>query len=108
MLAGRLRSAAAAMAGSTNWCTAIPAGIAMTPAASPVPATQHTTMAIVCRGVMPSALNTPRSWTRSRVLVATVLSTPRAATIASSRVRVPISPSIRVTAPDLRPLVMTP
>ena len=84
-----------AMTGRTYLCRAIPAGTARTPAASPVPATQQTTMAIVCPGVIPNALNTPMSCTRSRVVATTVFSTPRPATMASSSVRMPISP-IRV------------
>ncbi len=72
----------------------------MTPATSPVPATQQTTMAMVCRGVIPTALNTPRSCTRSRVLRTTVFSTPSPATRARSTVRVPIRPSIRLTTTE--------
>jgi hypothetical protein len=71
------------MTGSTYRCTATPAGTATTPATSPVPATQQITMAMVCRGVIPTALKMPRSWTRSRVCSTTVLSTPRPATTAS-------------------------
>ena len=54
--------------------------------------TEQTTMAIVCRGVMPTALNTPRSCTRSLVCSTTVLSTPSPATAASSSVSVAIRP----------------
>ena len=79
----------------------------MTPAISPVPATQHTTMAMVCRGVIPSALNTPRSCTRSLVLSSTVLSTPSPATTASISVRVPMRPCISVSVVEFRPLAWT-
>jgi len=86
---------------------AMPAGTPITPAIRPVPATQHTTMAMVCRGVIPIALNTPRSWTRSRVLSTMALSTPSPATAASSRVRVPIRPSIRSMVCDWRLFALT-
>ena len=49
-------------------------------------------MAVTCRGVMPTALNTPRSCTRSLVCSTTVLSTPSPATAASSSVRAAIRP----------------
>jgi hypothetical protein len=67
-----------------------PAGIE----ARPVPATVLTTMVIVCRGVMPTALNTPRSCTRSLVCRTTVLSTPSPATSAMTSVSVPTRPSM--------------
>ena len=57
-----------------------------------MPATEHTTMAVTCRGVMPTALNTPRSCTRCLVCSTTVLSTPSPATAASSSVRAAIRP----------------
>ena len=41
---------------------------------------------MVWRGVIPIALNTPRSWTRSRVCSTMVFSTPRPATDAMSKV----------------------
>lgn len=44
------------------------ARVFLIPAASPAPATQHTTMAIACRGVIPTALNTPSSCARMRHL----------------------------------------
>ena len=53
-----------------------------------MPATEQTTMAVVCRGVMPTALNTPMSCTRSLICSTTVLSTPSPATAASSSVSV--------------------
>ena len=57
-----------------------------------MPATEHTTIAVTCRGVMPTALNTPRSCTRSLVCSTTVLSTPSPATAASSSVSAAIRP----------------
>jgi hypothetical protein len=56
-----------------------PAGTAITPASRPVPVTHHTTMPMVCLGVIPTALNTPRSSTRSLVCRTMMFSTPRAA-----------------------------
>jgi hypothetical protein len=53
---------------------------------SPVTTTEAMTIEMVCRGVMPSALCTPRSCTRSRVSSTTMLSTPSAATVTSMRV----------------------
>ena len=46
--------------------------------------TQQMTMAIVYRGLTLAALNTPRSWTRLRVAMSTELSTPSAASTATS------------------------
>ena len=57
-----------------------------------MPATEHTTMTVVCRGVMPTALNTPMSCTRSLICSTTVLSTPSPATAASSSVSVATRP----------------
>ena len=59
-------------------------------------------MAMTCRGVIPTALNTPRSCTRSRVCSTTVFSTPSPATTASISVSMPIRPSIRLTTTDFR------
>ena len=47
-------------------------------------------MATACRGVIPTARNTPRSRARSRVCRITVPTTPSAAAIASSSTRVPV------------------
>jgi hypothetical protein len=85
----------------------MPTGIAISPATRPMPATQHTTMAIVCRGVMPIALNTPRSCTRSLVCSTTVLSTPSPATTLSSSVSVATSPMITKNCEELLALVLT-
>src|SRR5260370_19368241 len=41
---------------------------------------------MVCRGVIPTALNTPRSCTRSRVAISAALSTPSPASTPTSRV----------------------
>ena len=77
-----------------------PGRIEARPATRPVPATVLTTMVIVCRGVMPTALNAPRSCTRSLVCRTTVLSTPSPATSAMTSVSVPARPSMaRSTAP---------
>jgi len=66
---------------------------------APTAGLQQTTIVSVCRGVMPSALNTPMSWARSRTCSATVFSTPRPATAMISRVsmatRVVIATSAR-------------
>src|SRR5215471_4675283 len=105
-LAGRPVLAAAAITGSTWWCSVIPTGTAIRPATRPTPATQQTTMVMACRGVIPIALNTPRSCTRSLVCSTTVLSTPSPAAIASSSVSVPIRPMM--TAKSLpRPVRFT-
>ena len=64
-------------------------------------------MAIVCRGVMPTALNTPRSCTRSLVCSTTVLSTPSPATATSSSVSVAIRPMMAKNCEELLPLALT-
>ena len=48
--------------------------------------TQQVTMVIACRGVIPTALNTPRSCTRSRAAISAALSTPNPASTATSTV----------------------
>jgi len=70
--------------------------MAITAAARAGTVTQQTTMAIVCPGVIPTALNTPRSWTRSRVPSSTVFSTPSPATTAIIRVKTAMSDSAMV------------
>ncbi len=47
---------------------------------------QQVTMAMVCRGVIPTALQTPRSWTRSRVSISVAFSTPSPASTATRMV----------------------
>ena len=47
------------------------------------PTTQQITMTTTWPGRMPSDLKIPRSWTRSLVVISTVLSTPRPAAIAT-------------------------
>jgi hypothetical protein len=42
--------------------SSIPSGTASAPAISPVPATQLVTMVMVCRGVIPMALNKLQQW----------------------------------------------
>jgi hypothetical protein len=44
------------MIGTTFWCGATPAGVAMSPATKPMPHTEQTTIASVCQGVMPRGL----------------------------------------------------
>ena len=56
---------------------------------------------------MPTALNTPRSWTRSRVCSTTVFSTPSAATAASSSVIVVIRPMMIAYEDELRLFTIT-
>ena len=51
-----------------------------------VPVTHDTTMASVCHGGIPVALNTPRSCARSLICNRTVFSTPSPATAMSSAV----------------------
>ena len=85
----------------------MPSGTAITLATTPIPATQHTAITIVCLGVMPTALNTPRSCTRSLVCSTIVFSTPSPATIASSKVSVPIRVIIRSTTSEAWLLSMT-
>jgi hypothetical protein len=95
MIAGGMPAKAAAhMARPVTACRIIAAGMAITAAARAGPVTQHTTIAMVCRGVIPTALNTPRSWTRSRVPSSTVFSTPSLATEAIISVK-----SVRNSAP---------
>ena len=62
-----------------------PAGRAMAAAMTAGAITQQTTMVMACRGVIPTALNTPRSCTRSRVAISAALSTPSPASTATSR-----------------------
>ena len=70
-----------------RWSWAVsPAGRAMAAAMTAGAMTQQITMVMVCRGVIPTALNTPRSWTRSRVAISAALSTPRPASTATSTV----------------------
>jgi hypothetical protein len=81
------------MTGTRDRSAAIPAGIAARPATSPIPATEQTTIAMVCRGVIPTARNTPIWYARSLVCSSTVLRTPSPAAPASSSARLPIRPS---------------
>ena len=64
-------------------CGITPAGRTMTAAMTTGATAQQATMATACRGVSPTALNTPRSWTRSRVAMSTELSTPSATSTAT-------------------------
>ncbi len=55
----------------------------MAPAITAGPTTQQITMITTWPGRMPSDLKIPRSWTRSLVVISTVLSTPSPAAIAT-------------------------
>jgi hypothetical protein len=69
--------------------------VALLSATAAGPAIQHTTMVSTWAGRMPSALNTPRSYTRSLVVISTVLSTPSpAATATMSASRLTRPPAI--------------
>ena len=81
--AGRVKPALRPISPMISRCRSTPTGAPMAPPTSPVTTTEAMTIAMVCRGVMPSALCTPRSWTRSRVSRTTMLSTPSAATVTS-------------------------
>ncbi len=70
--------------------SATAAGAAITAASTAGPAIQHTTMVSIWPGRMPSALKIPRSCTRSRVVISTVLSTPSPAAIATISASRPI------------------
>src|SRR5712691_10627965 len=77
----------------------------MMPATSPGPATQHTVMARACRGVIPTALNTPMSRARSLVVSTVVLTTPSAAAITSRDINAPIR---MITAGKTGPVSLMP
>ena len=83
--------AAVPITGTTPLCTSTPSGTPTIPASRPISVTEHTTIAMTCRGVMPTDLNTPRSCTRSRSWSTTVFSTPSPATTTSKMVSSAIS-----------------
>ena len=70
--------------------SATAAGAAIAAATIAGTAIQQMTMVTTCPGRMPSALKTPRSCTRSLVVISTVLSTPSPAAIATISARKPI------------------
>ena len=72
--------------------SATAAGAAIAAATTAGPAIQHITMASTWPGRMPSALKIPRSWTRSLVVISTVLSTPSPAATATMSASRPIRP----------------
>ena len=82
-LAGMPVCAVPAMARTVALFSATAAGAATAAATTAGPAIQHTTMVSTWPGRMPSALNTPRSCTRSLVVISTVLSTPSPAATAT-------------------------
>jgi hypothetical protein len=72
-----------AMAPTVPLVSSTAAGAAITAATMAGPAIQHTTMVSIWPGRMPRALKIPRSWTRSLVVISTVLSTPSPAATAT-------------------------
>src|SRR5260370_24481919 len=56
--AGRSVFAARPITGTTPLCTSTPSGTPTIPASRPISVTEHTTIAMACRGVMPTDLNT--------------------------------------------------
>src|ERR1017187_7235152 len=92
--------ATAPMACATTCCSIIPAGSAIAAAMTAGGMIQQMTMAIICRGVIPTALNTPRSCTRSRVSISTEFSTPSPASTAITTVSRPIMDASAVAAND--------
>ena len=71
---------------ATTGSRAAPAGSAMAAAMMAGTMAQHMTMVIICRGVIPSALCIPRSWTRSLACISSVANTPIPASRTTSQV----------------------
>jgi hypothetical protein len=71
---------------ATTGSRAVPAGSAIAAAMMAGTAAQHITMVITWRGVIPSALCIPRSWTRSLACISSVLKTPIPASTTTSQV----------------------
>ena len=90
-LAGTPVCAVPAMACNVAVFSATATGAAIAPASTAGTMIQHTTMVSTGHGPMPSDLKTPRSWTRSPVVISTVLSTPSPAAIATISESRPIS-----------------
>ena len=100
-LAGMPVWAVPAMACTVAVFSATAAGAAIAAATTAGPAIQHTTMVSTWPGRIPSALNTPRSCTRSRVVISTVLSTPSpaaTATMIASRPTRPLAIDVELAA----------
>jgi hypothetical protein len=74
------------MARATTGSRAVPAGSAIAAAMMAGTTAQQQTMTMTCRGVIPSALCIPRSWTRSRAIISSVLNTPIPASTTTSQV----------------------
>src|ERR1022692_1395710 len=79
------------------------AGMAIAAAVTAGGMTQQQTMVRFCRGVIPSALKMPRSWTRSRVSISTEVSAPSPASTAISSVSRRTSADELFAAPADRP-----
>ena len=86
------------------WCSRYAGGHGHDPGGQPDQATEQTIIASVCRGVMPTALNTPMSCARSLTCSATVFSTPRPATTVIRIVS--IATSVRMACSSRPPLLI--
>ena len=74
------------IARATTGSRTAPAGRAMAAAMMAGATAQQATMVMTCRGVIPSALCIPRSWTFSRACISSVAKTPMAASATTSQV----------------------